>query len=148
MHRLPGDRLARVEVDSTYEGPVSRRCLEFSALDRVLYNLMNNAVRFTADGMVTLYLREIGANLRFVVVNEIASTQVATLRESRGDDLGGLFLGGFTTGGDGIGLSICGEFVANAYGLPDVSAAVRGRHVGVEVAGEAFVAWFHWPKGE
>ena len=61
LHRLPGDRSARVEVDSTYEGPVSRRCLEFSALDRVLYNLMNNAVRFTANGVVTLYLRESGA---------------------------------------------------------------------------------------
>lgn len=148
VHRLPGDRSARVEVDSTYEGPVSRRCLEFSALDRVLYNLMNNAVRFTANGVVTLYLRESGGNLRFVVVNEIASTQVATLREGQGDDLGGLFLGGFTTGGDGIGLSICGEFVANAYGLPDVSTAVRERHVGAKIVGEAFVAWFHWPKGE
>lgn len=148
VHRLPGDRSARVEVDSTYEGPVSRRCLEFSALDRVLYNLMNNAVRFTANGVVTLYLREIAGNLRFVVVNEIASSQLAAMQERWGDDVGALFLGGFTTGGEGVGLSICGEFVANAYGLPDVSVAIRERHVGAQIIGSAFVAWFHWPKGE
>ena len=148
VHRLPGDRSARVEVDSTYEGPVSRRCLEFSALDRVLYNLMNNAVRFTANGVVTLYLREIEGNLRFVVVNEIASSQLAAVRERGSDDIGRLFLGGFTTGGEGVGLSICGEFVANAYGLPDVSVAIRERHVGAKTVGSTFVAWFHWPKGE
>ena len=32
--------------------------------------------------------------------------------------------------------------------LSDVSVAVRERHVGADIVGEAFVAWFHWPKGE
>jgi signal transduction histidine kinase len=148
VHRLPGDRSARIEVHSTYRGPVSRRCLEFSALDRVLYNLMNNAVRFTADGVVSLHLQQIEGNLRFVVANEVASSQIAALQEDFRDDLGKLFLGGFTTGGEGVGLNICGEFVANAYGLSDVSTAVRERHVGAAIINSAFVAWFHWPKGD
>lgn len=116
-HRLAGGRSARVAVDTNYEGPVSRRCLEFSALDRVLYNLMNNAVRFTSDGVVELYLRSVGDNLRFVVANGTSPAHRAVLEHSQGDTLGTLFLGGFTTGGEGVGLSICGEFVANAFGL-------------------------------
>ena len=147
IHRLPGERSARVDVDSTYEGPVSRRCLEFSALDRVLYNLMNNAVRFTTDGVVTLHLREVGDNLRFVVENEISPAQIDALRETPGHALGRLFLGGFTTGGEGVGLSICGEFVANAYGLAGAEEAIDGGHVGAAIVERAFVAWFHWPKG-
>ena len=146
-HRLAPDRWARVEVDSNYDGPVSQRCLEFSALDRVLYNLMNNAARFTADGVVELYLRSIGDNLRFVVVNAASAEQRALLDESQGDSLGNLFLGGFTTGGEGVGLSICGEFVANAYGLPGAAEAVEGGHVGATNVDGAFVAWFHWPLG-
>ena len=146
-HRQAPDRWARVEVNSNYDGPVSRRCLEFSALDRVLYNLMNNAVRFTSDGVVELYLRSIGDNLRFVVVNAASPEQQALLDQSQGDTLGNLFLGGFTTGGEGVGLSICGEFVANAYGLADAAQAVEGGHVGATSVDGAFVAWFHWPLG-
>ena len=46
-----------------------------------------------------------------------------------------------------MGLSICGEFVANAYGLAGASEAVAGGHVGAKVVNSAFVAWFHWPLG-
>ncbi len=146
-HRLTG-RSAHVDVSSNYDGPVSRRCLEFSALDRVLYNLMNNAVRFTTDGVVELYLRSIGDSLRFVVANATSPAHRAELDAHEGGALGNLFLGGFSTGGEGVGLSICGEFVANAYGLADASEAVRGQHVGAKFVDSAFVAWFHWPKEE
>ena len=145
VHRQKGDRSARVTVDSTYEGSVSRRCLEFSALDRVLYNLMNNAARFTADGEVVLYLREMDGSLRFVVANAITDEQRSLLTEAHQEQLGRLFLGGFTTGGEGVGLSVCGEFVANAYGLPEAVDAVAGSYVGARLVDREFVAWFHWP---
>ena len=146
-HQLAPERSARIDVDSTYEGPVSRRCLEFAALDRVLYNLMNNAVRFTGDGVVTLYLREVGGNLRFVVANTITADQLDALRAAHGDALGNLFLGGFTTGGEGVGLSICAEFVANAFGLSGAADAITDGHVGATVLDDTFVTWFHWPTG-
>ena len=144
-HRQAPDRAASVVVDSSYEGPVSRRCLEFSALDRVLYNLLNNAVRFTNDGEVGLQLRAIEGNLRFVVANAITAEQRASLTQAHGDSLGDLYLGGFTTGGEGVGLSICAAFVANAYGLSDVEEAIRDRYVGATMMDDVFVAWFHWP---
>ena len=146
-HQLAPERSARIDVDSTYEGPVSRRCLEFSALDRVLYNLMNNAVRFTSDGVVTLYLREVGGNLRFVVANTITVNQLDALRAAHGESLGSLYLGGFTTGGEGVGLSICAEFVANAFGLSGAADAILDGHVGATVMDDTFVTWFHWPMG-
>ena len=146
-HRLAAGASARVAVDSTYDGPVSRRCLEFSALDRVLYNLMNNAVRFTTDGVVELYLRMVHGNLRFVVANATSAEHRAVLARNHGDAMGTLFLGGFSTGGEGVGLSICGEFVANAYGLASGEDAIAGGHVGAKIVDGAFVAWFHWPLG-
>ncbi|MEO5814358.1 MAG: ATP-binding protein [Gemmatimonadaceae bacterium] len=147
-HRQPDDRSARVNVHTTYEGPVSQRCLEFSALDRVLYNLMNNAVRFSSDGAVDLHLRALGENLRFVVANRVTTDQRSTLGARYATGLGKLFLDNFTTGGEGVGMTICAEFVANAYGLSKVKQAVNGGYVGAELVGDAFVAWFHWPVGK
>lgn len=147
-HRLAMGRSASITVDSTYGGPVSRSCLEFSALDRVVYNLMNNAVRFTSDGTVTLYLREVGENLRFVVVNAVTPEHLATLRTRFGDALGDLYFSSFTTGGEGVGLGICGELVANAYGLAGAPEAVAGGYVGATVREGAFITWFHWPTTE
>ncbi|MEO8336401.1 MAG: ATP-binding protein [bacterium] len=138
---------AHIQVDSDYEGPVSKRCLEFSALDRVLYNLMNNAVRFANDGKVDLHLRAFDDNLRFVVANEVANTQRTTLHERYGDAIGSLFLDDFTTGGEGVGMTVCAEFVANAYGLSNAARAVQGGYVGARMLDDTFVAWFHWPVG-
>ncbi len=146
-HRQPDDRTALVNVYTTYEGPVSQRCLEFSALDRVLYNLMNNAVRFASDGVVDLHLNAIDENLRFVVANRITEEQRSTLRGRYPKELGKLYLGNFTTGGEGVGMTICAAFVANAYGLSNAKKAVEGAYVGAELLDDAFVAWFHWPVG-
>ncbi|MEO8336824.1 MAG: ATP-binding protein [bacterium] len=146
-HRQPDDRSAHVNVDSDYDGPVSQRCLEFSALDRVLYNLMNNAVRFASDRVVDLHLRAVNENLRFIVANRTSADHRNALRERYANELGKLFLGNFTTGGEGVGMSICAEFVANAFGLSNATKAVKGGYVGAELIDDDFVAWFHWPVG-
>jgi len=56
-----------------------------------------------------------------------------------------LFAGGFTTGGSGLGMSICAQFVANAYGLQDTAQALDERYLGASRLDDCFVAWFHWP---
>lgn len=148
VHKLR-ERAATVHVDCSFAGNVSERCLEFAALDRVLYNLMNNAVRNTADDEVFLAIMPIPQaepeNLRFVIYNRIDADQHTLLRERYGTDVGALFHGGFTTGGTGLGMRICADFVTNAFGIRTVDDGLHGGYFGAVQQDEYFVNWFHWP---
>lgn len=152
-YRLPNGT-AQVVVDARYNGVVADRCVEFSALDRVIYNLINNATRHSADHrvMVGIYpLFECSSqSLRFVVANRIDPLQRSAIEQRFGQHWSDLFRGGFTFSSDGskghgFGLAICAELVANAYGLPNGPAAIAGNYVGALPHGDLFVAWFHWP---
>lgn len=138
-----------VRVEATYDGSVSQRCVEFAALDRVVYNLMNNAVEGTTDGTIELYLMGVpasdAAHLRIAVANPVDEATAAPLREEfGGDDVSGLFRGGYTTGGSGVGLRICTDFVGHAYGVTPRGAVDEG-HVGARLLEDTFVNWVHWP---
>jgi signal transduction histidine kinase len=147
-YALPGLE-ADVALDCRFDGIVSERCIEFSALDRVLYNLMNNATRHAADRHVQLSIVPLPAenapHLRFAIANRVTEEQEQALRAGFAEDVGGLFRGGFTTGGSGLGMQICAEFVANAYGLATPDAALAGGYIGATCRDERFVAFFHWP---
>jgi hypothetical protein len=135
-----------VEATSTFAGFVTNRCLETSAVDRILYNYINNAARFTTDGRVTLTIAPINEQLlRWVVVNAVSEDQQNWLRDNVGDDLGRLFLGGHTRGGHGIGLSNCADFTASSFGLENGAEAVQQRYVGAKIVDGRYYAWFHWP---
>lgn len=140
---------ATILVDCRFSGNISERCLEFSALDRVLYNLVNNAVRHTADDQVHIVIfpldEENPADVRFVIYNAVSAEHGQMLRERFGSQLNRLFAGGFTTGGTGLGMSICAQFIVNAYGLPDTDHALAERYLGATLIDDWFVSWFHWP---
>ena len=123
--------------------------MEFSALDRVIYNLVNNASQHAADGQVDLIITAVddqaSTHLRFAVVNKVSAEQRAALAERFGDDLSALFRGGFTTGGHGIGMRVCGDFVTQGYGRSSLDAALSDKLLGVDLVDDRFVAWFHWP---
>lgn len=145
----PRGRPVRVDLHCDFVGGVSECCLEFSALDRVLYNLVNNAARFATDDRVQLAVLPLdgreATNLRLAVANRVPPEHAALLRERFGDELGRLFLGRFTTGGRGLGLEICGDFVCHVYGLMSPREALALGHVGAALVRDHFVAWFHWP---
>lgn len=147
-HRIE-NATAHVVLDCHFDGNISERCLEFSALDRVLYNLINNAVRHTVDGRVYLVMlpqpHEHPSDLRFVIANQVTSEHAAALREHFGDSLSRLFHGGFTTGGLGLGLRICADFVASAYGVASPDRATAEGYIGATLIDTYFVTWFHWP---
>jgi signal transduction histidine kinase len=149
-YQLP-DSTVQVQMDCRFAGSVSERCVEFSALDRVLYNLMNNAARHSSDRRVALTIIPLHDaptdSLRFVVANHINEQQRARLESHFGgvDGLGQLFLGGFTTGGSGLGMRIGAEFVTNAYGLNSIDQTLAGGYVGATLLDQRFVNWFHWP---
>jgi signal transduction histidine kinase len=140
---------ALVTVDARYSGAIAERCLEFSALDRVLYNLINNATTHSADAAVRLTILPLPEDqplhLRFIVANSVTPEQRIQLEERFPTNLGELFVGGFTTSGSGLGLRICADFVCNAYGLRSVEQGLAEGHFGAALHGDQFYAWVHWP---
>lgn len=147
--KLP-DRTVTVNVQQAYQGPIAESCVEFGAIDRVLYNLMNNAARHSDDGTIKLIvwpfpICEAPDDLRFVVVNSVSEKDRAALQEkSNVGDLGFLFEAGVSTTGSGLGMSIAADFVSNAYGIA-VSQALREKYLGAILQDDLFAAWFHWP---
>lgn len=147
---ISGDRRVRLEIDSHFIGYISESCIEFGALDRVLYNLINNACRHTIDDAIKLQIRDLPMpdpserreNTRFVLTNRVSEADRAALAAQ---DLRKLFSPGFSTTESGLGLTVVSDFVANAYGLLSRTAALDGGYLGARLDGDCFVVWFHWP---
>ena len=135
-----------VSLHCSFTGAISARCLETASIDRVVYNYVNNAVRFAAGVAVALHVLPVGRGLtRWVVRNAVAPDQAAFLA---GHDPARLFAGGVTRGGTGVGLSNCAVIVADCFGLDAPDEAVARRYLGSAVRGDEYLAWFHWPAYE
>ncbi|MBI1387799.1 MAG: ATP-binding protein [bacterium] len=131
----------RIEIESDFHGMISNRCLETSAIDRILYNYLNNAARFTADGAIRVYIQSVNEELvRFVVANAIDQSQAAWLNDKLGGKLDDLFLGGFTRGGHGIGLSSCADFVSSCFGVHPPALAVQQGYLGAKTLDGVYYA--------
>lgn len=144
----PGKKV-KVELNCRYGGTLCESCLEFSSLDRIVYNLMNNAGRYTSDGHVYFYVLPVPGseegNVRFVVANAITEEHRERLKNQFGNDVGEAFRGGFTTGGHGLGMRICADFCAHAYGIFDFAVAKKTGYFGARLLDDYFSVWFHWP---
>jgi hypothetical protein len=128
-----------------FECYITSRCLESSAVDRILYNYINNAVRFSDSEIVRLTVIRLNSVLtRWVVENQLSEEQKVWLHETLGDDLTLLFQGGYTRSGQGIGLSNCSDLVAASFGLSP-SEAIEGGYLGAKIFDDTYYAWFHWP---
>lgn len=143
------DQIIKTDVHCDFLGPISDRCVEFAAFDRVVYNLMNNAIQRTANQEVDLFItagdRVNPSNMLLAVGNEVDDEQAALLRQTfHGSDLSDLMRGGFTTDGHGLGMRICADFVAFAYGITCNEAIVEG-YVGAKLENQYFISWVHWP---
>ncbi|HEU4533475.1 MAG TPA: hypothetical protein VFS00_05130, partial [Polyangiaceae bacterium] len=142
----PGEGAGAVALDCRFAGALTTCCTELGALERVFYNLFNNALRHGAGGAIGLWLLPRPAvdphDLRVVFANLITDAQRDALAPRFGGAPGPTAEPGPTAGG--LGLRICAELVSDAYGLADVAECANG-YVGARVSGDAFVAWFHWP---
>lgn len=146
-HRV-GAAAARVEVHGGYAGGISSCCLEVSAVDRVLYNLVNNAVRHAEDGTVALAaLPHPETSVRIGVANRVSPDQERWV-DRAGEEPAGLFRPGRSRNGEGLGLANCASFVSRAYGIGVRDESVSARLVGARVVDRHFLAWFHWPRLE
>lgn len=145
--RLPVDgREVRIAVNCLQDVTIAECCVEVGALDRILYNLMNNASRHTDGDIVRLILfptpdRQ-GENLRLVLINQVSAVDRSFLEKK---DLRTLFTVGVSTTGSGYGLTVAAEFVSSAFGLTTPEAPVEGGYLGARLLQDQFVIWFHWP---
>jgi hypothetical protein len=126
----------QIEFDCAYEGTLCDSGLEFSTLDRIIYNLLNNAARNADDHVVQFHIRptpgqETVENLRFVFANHV-SVEHATRLSAAVPDLGQLFHNGFTTGGHGVGMSIVADFCTQAFGIYDDENARKDGYYGAQ----------------
>lgn len=136
-----------VNVSCGYDGLLASCCLEASAVDRIVYNYINNAIRFTTGPTIHLEILPVGDNaVRWIVANPISPDQADWLQKNTKGDLSSLFRGGLTRGGHGLGLSNCADFVAAAFGLPEIDAALEGKYLGSMVEDGWYLAWAHWPS--
>jgi signal transduction histidine kinase len=135
-----------VEVLARWRGDLAARCLEAAALDRVIYNLVNNAARFTTDARVQLLVEAVThATVRIAVRNSLGSGDADWIASATGGEPDRLFLGGFTRGGTGLGLESSAVIVARAWGQVTAEEAVESGVVGARTADGIFVSWFFWP---
>lgn len=136
----------RVEVAAEFTGPVAGCCQEAAVVDRVVYNLVNNAARFAADGRVGLTVLAVSRVMtRWVVSNDLSPDERAWLAGAVGGDTRRLYAGGVTHGGSGTGLAGCADLVAAGCGLETGRAAVERGYLGARVIDGGYYSWFHWP---
>ncbi len=144
-----GEGDVRVRLDQRFEGTVCESCIEFTALDRVIYNLINNALRHASDGGVHVVLSAVPAgaptSLHVAVANRVDAGEAGALQRRFGDELGQLFEGTYSTTGSGLGLRICADMVGNAYGVDDAEECAEAGYVGALLGDGVFGAWAHWP---
>jgi len=141
-----GERQVTISVDMAFDGFIAHHDLETAALDRVVYNHINNAAHHSADNRVSVAAFPINDRLvRWVVTNAILPEHNLQLRGATGGDLNRLFGGGVTRGGHSIGLAMCAEIVAAACGLSSADEAVKRGYIGAIVRDHDYCAWFHWP---
>ena len=156
------ERPVRMVVDCRYEGALTECCLESAAVDRIFYNLANNASRHAVGDHVEMTIFPVSQPptecLRFVLSNEVKAEDAAFLRglkqpesgagradQSPGLSLPRLFEPAMSSTGSGFGLTVVADFVARAFGLRDRAEALRERYVGALLDGGTFRVWFHWP---
>ena len=151
----------QMHMDCRHEGALTECCLESAALDRIFYNLVNNACHHAAGDRLDMVIFPVpeppGDCLRFVLSNEVNATDerfLNVLLQAGGADsadkgsnlsLFSLFEPEVSSTGSGFGLTVVADFIADAFGLPDRSVALRERYVGAILDGNMFRVWFHWP---
>lgn len=141
-----GDEPVVVDVQCTAEGIIAESCVECAAIDRVAYNLLNNAVRYADRPTVAAWLLTMDSDLRVAIANSISAEQRGIIEEQLATGAASLF-GSFTTSGSGYGLRIVSELVGRAYGVASVETLTKEGYVGAKVVDGNFVSWFHWPLG-
>lgn len=136
-----------VAFESSVEGMVAERCIEFAELDRLFYHLANNAIKHGSEKKLAIQVieSEDGKDLVWLFSNPISakqSSRLANIEESRKS----VFDYEVGDGEAGVGLGALAESVGHAYGIDGSSQALGSGYLGTVVEDGIFRIWFHWPK--
>ncbi len=157
------ERPIQMFIDCRHQGALTECCLESAALDRIFYNLSNNACRHCAGSRLEMAIFPVpqagGDCLRFVLSNPVDEPDATYLRRAapRGGDhppgegglnLESLFTPETSSTGSGYGLTVVADFVTGAFGLRDRQQALQERYVGAVFDAGVFRTWFHWPRAD
>lgn len=140
------DTELEVAFETSVEGMVAERCIEFAEVDRLFYHLVNNALRHGNEKRLAIQAvdAEESDDLIWVFSNPVSQNQAGRL-QNFADGRESVFEYGVGDG-SGIGLGALAESVGHAYGIDTAGQAVSGGYVGSKLDGEVFRIWFHWPK--
>lgn len=143
---LKDGRQVKVEAESFFDGDISCRCIETSALERVLVNLTNNACRYSKGDSVRLTILKSGeSTTRWCVLNSITESQKEWLSGKLDSNGLALFQVGTTSEGEGLGLDSCADVISQVFGYPMKTEMIKRGYLGVKAWDNTFCAWFHWP---
>jgi signal transduction histidine kinase len=147
LYRIDSGQSAHVTCHSCVFGYIADSVIELAALERVLYNLVNNAVRHTPNNEVEIHITyhdDAHELVRFSVSNTITDSQVAVLSQLTRNVPERLILMPLTTTGSGLGLGICADIVAHVF-QADVDEIIRQRYFTVSWQDGRFTIDFVWP---
>lgn len=126
-------------------------CMEFSTLDRVIYNMVNNAIRHAqphSEIHIETAQRGKTANhqhLLVVVRNRLSDDACQKLEQLCGGDYSKLFDQKTSSTGSGLGLAIAAQAVSSAYRLRSTEHAIVEHIIGAMLEENEFSIWVHWP---
>jgi len=135
-----------VAFETSVEGMVAERCIEFAEVDRIFYHLVNNARSHGSGNRLAIQAIDSkdGLDLVWVFSNPVTENQAARL-DNLEEGLESVFDYGIGEG-SGVGLGSLAESVAHAYGIDTPGQAVSNGYAGTKLDGDIFRIWFHWPK--
>lgn len=134
-----------IRVTNEFEGAITCRCVETSALDRTLLNLTNNAARFTQTSTIDMVTFQVGELVRWCILNSISPEESEWLTSRLSQNGLALFQRGLTRGGSGLGLESCADIIDQVFGVGDRESLVERGYLGAAMVESKFCAWFYWP---
>jgi len=147
FYRIDSGQSAHVKCQSEVYGYIADSVIELAALERVIYNLVNNAVRHTPNHEVLInitYCDNSHELIQISVSNVITDAQVDGLIQLTANKPDRLILMPLSTTGSGLGLGICADIVAHVF-QSDVDEIIRQRYFTVSWQDGRFTVDFVWP---
>lgn len=141
---------AQVYCESQVSGYIADSVIELAALERVIYNLVNNAVNHSVDKQVHVkikYTDETRQLVTFTVSNAIDEHHARILDAMTCNSAQSLITHALSTTDSGLGLGICADIVAHVLNS-EVMDIVNQRLFEVQWSPAQFTVSFVWPRVE
>lgn len=135
-----------VTFETSYQGHVAERCIEFAEVDRLFYLIANYALK-TADPKDMSIQAEPSRSEEDLVwmfrwtPEPSERARLDNLKEQKRS----IFEQVTGSQRKDYGLQAVSECVAHAYGLDNPYQAISGGYVGYAFSQEELRIWFHWP---